>query len=356
MIINVSGYGATGASAVIALIMECKDIKSYNYGTEFQVLQEPDGILDLQHYIVEDQRRLSSNFAIQRFKNNIKKFGGRDLQKETSPFFKNISKDYIESLISVEWMGKSGFDTADVSGFLYRDCFKCVNKIVSYIGRKINPLFIWPPCYKKYYSYMNNEQFIGLTKKYLEHILKLSGFDLLDMILLEQVFPPNDPTRGMEFFSDCISIVVDRDPRDLYILTNHLMRHKSLFMPCNGDIDGFIKYYKGLHQRIETDHRVKYVQYEDFVYDYENSKQNLLDWIGITMEKERTLFIPEDSINNTFLFPNYPELSDEIHKIESELSQYLYPFEEKGKGKTINRDISKAFIIKPGDIITNKRK
>lgn len=356
MIVGVSGYGATGASAVVALIMECKDIQSYKYGMEFQLLQEPDGILDLHHYIVEDQRRLSSHIIIKRFMNNMDNFGGRLLRKETDTFFYTLCEDYLKSLNSIEWKGKSDFDTPDVRSFLYKKKYHSFTKIITKIGRIVKSDFTWPPCYNRYYASMTEEQFAKATNIFLTRLLKSSGFNMNCTILLEQLFPPNEPTAGMQFFEDCRCIVVERDPRDLFIITNHLMSHKAVFMPNNGNVDDFIKYYKGLHAKTSKDSRVKYIQYEDLIYDYDNSARDLLGWLGLTMEKERTIFIPEESVNNTCLYYNYPELKEDIEKIEYELKEYLYPFEIKEKGKEFKRDIRKAFVKKSGDTKTRIKK
>lgn len=349
MIVGVSGYGATGASAVLGLIEECENIQSYRYGAEFQILQQPDGVFDLYHYIVEDGRRLSISTAISRYKKNLNNIVYRNMQKLTGNNFYFLSERYINSLIQASWKGRSEYETVDQQHFIDHAKFRIIRSVIYRILNKISPGFPWPPNTDRYYSSLDENEFNAITKKYLKDILSSSGFDLEGNILLEQLFPPTDPTKGMEYFDNAVSIVVERDPRDLYILTNHLMPHLSRFMPNNGDVNSFIYYYEGLHKKKVTDSRVRYVQYEDLIYKYDEITEELLNWLGLENKRKRTIFVPEQSINNTCLYKNYPELEHEIRLIEENFSNYLYPFDELDSQHTYNRDINNAFVLKPGD-------
>ena len=354
MIIGVSGYGATGASAVLGLIEECDNIQSYRYGSEFQILQQPDGILDLHHYIVEDGRRLSISTAISRYKKNLNNTVYRNMQKVTNNNFYSLSKNYINSLIQISWKGRSEYETVDQQHFIDHSKFRMIRGGIYKIINKISPKFPWPPNTERYFSSVDENNFNIITKKYLKDILSSSGFDLKGNILLEQLFPPTNPAKGMEYFDDAVSIIVERDPRDLYVLTNYLMPHLSRFMPNSGNVNSFICYYKGLHRRKSMDSRVRYVQYEDFIYKYEEITKELLDWLGLKNKMKRTIFIPEQSINNTCLYKNYPELESKIRQIEENLTEYLYPFDELNSQHVYKRDINSAFVLKPGDTIIKK--
>ena len=313
MIISVSGYGATGASAVLGVIKECEGVQSYSYGTEFQLFQQPDGILDLYHYLVEDRRRLSVSTAIARYKRDINSNRGRRLQKETGNQLDALSYKYIEDSTKSTWRGRSGYEAADQRQLLDIPLFRRINNMIRRIGSIFNANFVWPPDSKRYYSYFSEEEFISITRNYIYQIFRSSGFDLSRTILLEQLFPPTSPLSGMDFFDDAVAVVVERDPRDLFVLTNHLMPHLSRFMPNTGDVRAFITYYKGLHSHLVTDTRIRYVNYEEFVYNYDNATSELLSWLQLKSVSPRTLFIPEQSINNTLLFHNYPQLRKEMY-------------------------------------------
>ena len=71
MIIGVTGYGVTGASAFIDLICEFEDVQHYDPHIELQLLQRPDSIRDLRFNLVESRRRLNISTSISRFVNHI---------------------------------------------------------------------------------------------------------------------------------------------------------------------------------------------------------------------------------------------------------------------------------------------
>lgn len=327
MIIGVSGYGKTGATTITRLIKECQDVQSFHYGAEFQLLQQPDGILDLFHYIVEDQRKISSNTAIKRFQRVLKSYKNRPAQKRTNGKLVEYGEKYINHIIQVSWKGFCSIESSDVRAGIDKSSLRRLNNIIKRIGKKINYDFVWPPNNVRYYSGISEDEFIKLTKDYLSSVFEASHFELDKPILLEQLFPEAHPNMGMVFFDNARSIVVERDPRDLYIVTNHLMPHVTRYMPNSGNVNDFITYYKGIHKKRIIDDNVKYVQYEDFIYQYDKSKEELLAWLQLKSIESRKLFIPEESINTTCLFTHYPGLKHDIDIIEKELPEYLFHFE-----------------------------
>ena len=328
MIISVSGTGATGASAVVGLLEAC-NIQSYKYTVEFQLLIEPDGILDLYHFLVEDTRRLSCSTAIGRFRDNIYSSRNRSIAKATNNEFYKISEDYIDSITQISWMGRSGMDPVDQQAFLDSSKFRLFNIAIRKFLRLFNPKQVWPPYKERYFSILDDIEFKAKTQDYIKKLFLVSGFDLNKPILLEQLFPTTDPLEGSEFFDDDVrSVVVERDPRDLFIHTNFFSRQNCGFMPNSGNVNDFIIYYKDLHRNRVEDSRVKYVQFEDLIFKYEDTSKELMDWLGLEECGGKSHFDPRKSINNTKMFVNYPELAKDIEIIETELSDYLYPFEE----------------------------
>lgn len=326
MIIGITGYGATGASAYIDLLKEFDGMQSFTTSFEFQLLQQPDGIEDLRFSLVDSRRRIQVNTAISRFVKATKASASYKISKVTKGQYEEISKRYVERLYDISWMGRSEYDPQDIRHFsdLKRLKFvtRVIRKILSYA--KIN----WPPLNKRYFSFMTEESFVRESKQYLKNILEACEFDLDKPIILEQLFNTTNPERGIEYFDNAYSIVVDRDPRDVYILTNYVFRNLCYFMPHSGNVEDFVKYYKDIHAEKVTCEKVRYVKYEDLIYNYENTCKDLESWLEIKHLGKGQFFKPQYSINNTRLYLQHPELSKEIEYIEKELSEYLYPFDE----------------------------
>ena len=65
--ISCVGYHATGSGAVDDFLREFDNIQTAEYGIECRFLQDPDGISDLEHQLIENYHRLNSGFALKRF-------------------------------------------------------------------------------------------------------------------------------------------------------------------------------------------------------------------------------------------------------------------------------------------------
>lgn len=347
MIIGVTGYGCTGASACIDLLKEYEKVKSYNSGFEFQLLQQPDGIVDLKYQLVRSKRRLSTNAAIKRFKKNLKNSRIGNIMKNTKDAYLKLSQEYIDSLISVSWVGNSLYDPIDLQRKLDRYMFRRLNRLANQVLGRINQDWHWPPKEERYFSFMDEESFDRITRDYITKILHASGIDDTDdsYIIMEQLFNTTNPLEGAEYFDNARSIVVDRDPRDVFLLTNIMMlKRLSGYMPCRADVEAFVRYYRALHTGRIEDPRILYVQYEDLIYDYENCTKRISEFLdGAAQIKKGQYFKPEYSINNTMLYQQYPQYKEQFAYIEKELSDLIYPFEEKKDSITFTPRKTKPF-------------
>lgn len=343
MIVGITGYGATGASAYIDLLKEFEGIQSLPSSIEFQLLQQQDGICDLKYYLVKAGRRLSTNCILKRFQKNILNPRIYNVNKITGGKYKSLTEEYFKKLVQIQWQGKSGFDPVDIKSFYDVLSMRMVNRAINKILRNINGKYGWPLPQKRYFSYFNEEEFDRITSEYLHGILESLGFFNDSPIMLEQIFNTTHPTEGMEYFDDARSLVIDRDPRDVYVISNMTMRSGASFMPNTGDVKDFVSYYRALHTPKSNDPRVIYLQYEDLIYDYEQTILKISELLGLKHVNKGAFFKPEYSINNTQQYLKHPELEKEIQYIEEHLIDLLYPFDEKKSNITYTPKNVKAF-------------
>ena len=75
--------------------------------------------------------------------------------------------------------------------------------------------------------------------------------------------------------------------------------------------------------------KVKFVQFEDMVYKYEETTIALAKWLRLNKENHvnsKQIFNPAISVKNTQTWKRYPCDVKEIEYIENELEDYLYKF------------------------------
>ena len=357
MVIGVTGYGYTGASACMDLLKEFKDMQFYDPHIEFQLLQQPDGVADLRYALINNRGRITVNTAIKRFIRRYNYKRSDLLSARTGGKYVRFSKEYIDSLITVSWEGKSKYDPEDLLTAIDSPKLRLFNGAAKRASKLVNKNSVWPPFKTRYYSSVTEEEFISRTRDYLNKIFRASGFDLKKPIMLEQLFRLENPTEGGDYFDESRAIIVDRDPRDVFVLTNKAYPRMSAgFMPNDGSVETFVNYYRSLHSSIVDDPSVYYLRYEDLIYRYDETVSKIKSFVGLEHASPKSRFKPEWSINNTQVFKKYPELSDKIKYIEANLSEYLYPFDEASESISFVPEDVGIFDNVPGDKIIEASK
>lgn len=151
-------------------------------------------------------------------------------------------------------------------------------------------------------------------------------------IILDQLVLPHNLYRIENYFEDnCKVIVVDRDPRDVFLLNKYYWRKANATVPYSFDVEKFCSNYSKMRQaekQVENRNILR-IHFEDLIYNYDSSVFQILSFLDIpkTLHKDKlTKFVPEKSKKNTQIFNRNMEYSDEAHYIESKLPQYLYNF------------------------------
>lgn len=330
MIIGVNGYGYSGSGAVIDLLKEYKEIQVLDK-FEFQWLHQPDGIFDLEYQVVENKGRQNSNAALQRFIRNSRMRPAFALQLATMGKFHKISKEYIQNISLVEWKGYCTYEPYDIyrgHGNIITTFF---DKVVTEVVCKVFHSFQLPLKRKTYFSMLDKAEFNEHTNKYLKEIFKCLGYNLNTPLVVDQLFSATRPSKGMEYFNQAKSIVVIRDPRDIFVDPKTTGR-KCNFMPSD-TVDNFILYYRKMHKEIDKyKHKsdVLIIPFEDLVLKYKDTVKKIETYLGIRSDDHinvKKYFNPEISCKNVGRYKNFPEYKEDITKIENSLCSWLYKFE-----------------------------
>ncbi|PSV98580.1 sulfotransferase [Photobacterium iliopiscarium] len=327
-IITCTGYGGTGSSVVSDLFKEFDDVKSFG-DFEFRFLFEPSGVRELEFGIVENNDRLVTSYYIKKFIKNL------DNMTSYEPFFdykfKKYALEYIEELITLEWDGCWSQDILDANVFkkiAYRIEMIVLRKILNI---KEGGVILYPKIFKEkiFYSNVDEEKFISTTKSFLNKIVENCDHENKMNIVFDQLMPPANLNSYLRYFDSIKVVVIDRDPRDLYLLNK--VEWKEKWIPSD-NIHEFISWFKNIRiykEYNKDSEQVLRLKFEDFIYNYDKTIKQVCDFCGVDssnhIDKKR-YFDPEKSINNTHLTRKYVDFSDDIKLIEKELSQYCYAF------------------------------
>lgn len=334
-VIGVCGYGYSGSSALVSLLKEYGETSTFKSGRlcEFAFPYEPDGLLDLEYNLLHaPAKHLKGDMAIHRFiqyTNYIKK----TFDRETDNSFSRLTDEYIRSLIQVTYKCRRTSDhrNSPIGLFLEKMIRYFQVKLENNLKRSIKLL-------KEDNRYISvyPSRFVEKTKKYVSDILTAAGVGGPSSVaIIDQPFPPNNPEQVFHFFEDPYAIVVDRDPRDIYLTVKNLRFSTARFVP-HDDVWDFISYFKAVsaHKENEDEKRILRIHFEDLIYDYDKTVQKIENFLGIYQHyKIKQFFNPEVSIKNTQLSYVFPNDAKNIKIIEEELKDYLYPFDSEKKAK-----------------------
>lgn len=327
-IITCAGYGATGSSAITDYLKEFEDIYCIQE-FEFRFLQDPYGIRDLEYALLENNHRLNTSFYIKKFIeyiNFLSKSKVYSYEKYFKGSFKKLSLEYIKNLGILEWNGYWHQDIIE-SNFFKRNIYYLQRVIQKYILQKKEGGGSFIKC-KMYYSYPKTI-FHECTKKYLESLFEkiTEGMDY-NIIALDQLLPPDNLKKYLNYFYNIKVVVVDRDPRDIYLLNQEIWKEK--WIPSQ-DLELFIKWFKEIRRNKEKNSKnVLNINFEDLIYKYEETSEILDKFLELNKEKhikKKKYFNPEISIKNTKIWEKYKKYEKNIKKIEKELKQYCYNHE-----------------------------
>lgn len=342
MIVGVVGYGCTGASACVDFLKELGYFQYLSNASEFQLIKMSDGLIDLHYHLVEDTRPLAQNTAIKRFLKIYKNPGLANINKITHRKFKVLIKEYIDDLCDIKWNGRSSLDPCDIRRKNDSIYFSKINSAINYFLRLFSYKFHFPRYSVRYYTQLTHSEFCEKTKNFLSRLLVELKFDKSKNILLEQIVDACNPTLGLDYFSDCKIIVIDRDPRDIYILKKYIYKNSPPFIPTNNSVDEFISFYKMQRKEKDLSKNILYLNFEDLIYKYDDTTRVICDFLGIKYNSNNKfkIFNPSDSIANTNLSTKLPQYKGEIEEICNKLAEYLYNFP---KSTSIKCNLSKPF-------------
>lgn len=328
MVIGACSFGSTGSSVITDYLCEFDTIQVLDQ-MEFTWVSNPDGIIDLDYHLNNPHcRTADSIIAIERFKqivaDNIRAY--RKAGKIDPVVFKSSADKFIEAITQLKWdwylpHPKTFFQTYIVGAIMKRRIIPSLEK------RKGHRISCWPM--EEVSFSVKPENFDEAAKTHVRELLQALGADFTKPIVLDQPFAGNNPQSCFKYFDDPYAVVVDRDPRDIYIFSNTKLIGTQHFMP-NQPVEAFVKYYRALRDGQpykESNDRVLSLKFEDLVYHYDETTEHLREFLKLPENpRPKTIFDPAMSMVNTQLWKRFPQYAKDIEYIEQELSEYLFDY------------------------------
>ena len=328
MIIGACGFGETGSGVITDYLKEFDDIL-VKESLEFTYVTKLDGLLYLERAVMHPFNRTGDSiYAIKRFMEMVEKCKSKYQHHGLSEkaFLQSATK-FIDAITTTKWYWTDG---------RVRFRYKSRYFLHQFFMRKIIPRMEVKSGKRAHCWQLTEvrisvkpENFYEVAKEHMDELLKSMGINQEKTIVLDQPFAANNPQACFPYFKDPYAVVVDRDPRDLYVSGKTKLMGKWRFFPID-TVEDFIAYYRALRkdQPYSTPHpKVLCLRFEDLVYEYDKTTAKLREFLHLPDNPHpKTVFDPDMSIANTQVFKRYPQFADDIKKIEEELSGYLFDF------------------------------
>ena len=332
--ITCASYYGTGSSAITDFVSEFDNVFDFT-NEEFRFIQDPDGISDLEFNLIECFNRHNSGHAIKRYKRLVDFYSGNLFGSKYSAFFgdkwKDLSYKYIEDLTDFTFPGWWMYDLYDKGQWFYFRK-RIINKLLHKTIWKNNPDRQLNTMKKEitYCSHPSEETFLRLTRKYIYTLFTSVIPQDKDIIMVDQLLPPMNLKRYLRYFDNNIQVVVvDRDPRDLFVLDKYVW--KDGVIPNDPEVFCKWFFYTRNHREKEdlNTEQIHFIRFEDLIYRYETTTSDLIDWLKLKSDHHQlpySRFNPNISIKNTQVWKKHPEAYEEVQYIEKNLAQFLYDF------------------------------
>lgn len=330
-VIDLSGYSFSGKGAFFELLSEFNGYHYHSIEFEFELLRTPGGILDLEDALVTHWSPVRASEALRLFKKLISVFGGnRSLYSRLFSHgyhydfyfngFTKLSNKFLSDLVQSRWKSPWPFalNTKSILDVFFR-------KLMYRLGFTSCMEFV------VYFSRLTQSEFDAIVMDYLENLFRSILKPTDTTLLLNNAFEPFYPYKSHRFFRHPKSILVDRDPRDIYLSAkrNGMVSKSNVGKAVVGNtvedfISRFLMYRS--HNENQNSDSVLNLRFEDLVLSYDRTLNLLYDFLGESpanhiYKAER--FNPEKSKRNVriYLHASNSELAD-IKKIEERLSQF----------------------------------
>ena len=342
--VDISGYGHSGKGVITDLLKEINGFNVPEYNFEFNLLRIQGGLIDLKFALVDNWSPIRSDAAIRKFNKLIKQIGpqasalspktlftsnGMNYDKIFNGQFTKLSSNYLTSLIDFQFEGEWPYQLLDEPGLKqFAQRLQSKLKIKTHHTSIVNVTSI------------KESEFLLLTKNYLNDLFLAIKNEFDDVMVTHNAIEPFNPLEGLKLFNKGKSIIVQRDPRDIYASTftqlsafipkyetKYMWELKKNMLGIN-DINQFchrqLIYYN--QTNLFHDSNILRLRFEEIILDYQNVLNKIYKFLDIDksihVEKGK-YFNPEYSKKNIGIWKNLPD-QKAISKIEEQLKPYCF--------------------------------
>lgn len=341
--VDVSGFFTSGSSAMVDLLKEFRGF--YESDAEIRFIKDPYGIVQMENALVNQWEFINSSAAISDFLDLCKKGcrngkglfapAGFNLKKTISKDFMKITEEYINEL--TDYTYKFDFYHYKFKKPYLRYVIDRYRWAIEYLtkGKLKTANRNIATCY---FAHPTQEVFNDATKRYFNRLFEEQVNDKDNaFIILDQAVSPNNTQVIHRYFSKAKMIIIDRDPRDMYVDDILWGENLDKNYQTKEAAQRYILRAKALRDNIVLDDDILYVRFEDLIINYDETRIKILHFLGLEESdhiNKKACLKPEVSIKNIGIWRKfYDECHEAIDTIQEALPELCYDSSALYQGK-----------------------
>lgn len=338
--LSVTGYFGSGSSAIVDFLKGYRTcaIASPTEIYEHTPFYMPGGLFDLAGILLSPYvSPYTSDKAINAFISCAKRLNDNDFGWFGSykHYYGNEYMEIVDNFVSniaVKRDRNNASHVKSVEFSLIRVLLQIAAKIV--YNRKIHK---WGRKYvydkePGYFSLPTEKEFNNAAREYILNYMNMCSTGGRVNIFDHLIWPQQSIVIDNFFPENFKVIIVGRDPRDVFLLNKYFWFKPPVstappFFPT--EEAQFVDEWRRTVVLQKNTDKVLHVQFENFVYNFNEEKKRIEDFLGLDATEydiTKSLFDPSKSIENTQIFRYSLKWDDEVAGISKSLSEYLYDF------------------------------
>ena len=247
-IVVTSGDMGSGSSAMTDLLTEIEGYKNTTNSFEYIFMHCPGGLFDLEDKLLLGNNALRSDEAVHVFLETM-----QDLYCKSnywpSGYKYLLSSDFLK--YCRELISNIACVSIDETFWYYQENpqnFKMHVMSILYGKKIMRALGVKKPLrYNEMtFAYPTAEEFYRAAKNFLGKIFAAMGSGN-ENIIIDQLLLPHNIYRIDRYFGDELRVfVVERDPRDVFLLNKYYWSQKNAQVPYPYDVNDFCKMYRAI--------------------------------------------------------------------------------------------------------------
>ena len=334
--VDIAGFGNSGKSIISDYLKEFKNIYVPRKDFEFNLLRAPGGLMDLHYGLVENWTPIRADDSIKRFIKLSKRLGSRTKFRLSNeiinaagykyesfyPGFFYLTDKFLREIITFTYKGLWPYADYHSSTFDF---------LLKRISAKINRNYILENI-----IFSDGMNFTDKLNDYVYSILNLATKKKLKIHITHNAFEPYEIDRYLRIMKNSKSILVKRDPRDIYTNIIDGNKDKSGFykkinptfynISAASNLHDFILYQKKILSYLEKlkNPNLLVVDFKKFITNYDLVSSEINNFLGLKSADHTNkfkYFNPNLSTKNIGIYREFDN-KNSIKQIEKELSNY----------------------------------